>query len=188
MKITFTYYGGDYHEKTKQVRFHQHPTSVFTPRLRVLRPILKTPSKDNKYFDEERCFTDNNQDEIEPLRPGSDSQLLRRNLMEEPSSSVSYSETAVIKKEDRYFKSKVPFDFEEQCLRAIHELLVVKEQVIKSKLWLTKTEMTFARKKKSRWQVFQTSLAMDAFYTSPLFLSSLSIISPGKSGFDLTVL
>ena len=191
MKITFTYYGGNYREKAKQVRFHRHPNSVFTPRLRTLHSILKNPSDKISEachpYEADRRLTDDKHGKSSPRwEVESNSPPLRRDFNPALPLSTNCSETPVTTKEDNYFKSKVPDNIEHQCVRAMKEFVVVKEHVIKSKIWMTRTEITFARKE-SRWQIFQNSVAMDAFYSSPLFLSSLSIIPHGKAGLDLTV-
>ena len=166
------------------MRFQKIPNSVFTPRLRTLRSILKNCpiTEDFHPLIEETTYCSHDKlTEVPRLQTENDLQLPVDKLKESLSTDGS-SELPIISDVTEYFKSKVPDDFEEQCLRAIRELVVVKEQVIKSRKWRTRTEMTFSRKE-STWQIFQASVAMDTFYTSPHFLSSLSIICPGNTRF-----
>jgi hypothetical protein len=67
-----------------------------------------------------------------------------------------------------WFISPIPEDLANQCIKASHDFVVVKEQFTDSETWRTVTSITFSRKG-SRWKVYQVVREMKTFYTSADF-------------------
>lgn len=67
-------------------------------------------------------------------------------------------------KQLEFFVARTPADFTARCIRAADNFLIVKEQIVNSKDWQIRTNITISRKLDSRYKLFRFSSALPRFY------------------------
>jgi hypothetical protein len=67
-------------------------------------------------------------------------------------------------KQLQFFVARTPSDFTSRCIHAANDFLIVKEQIVNSKDWKIRTNITISRKLDSRYGLFKLSSALPRFY------------------------
>ncbi len=67
-------------------------------------------------------------------------------------------------KQLQFFVGRTPSDFTARCVQAANDFLVVKEQIVNSKDWKIRTNITVSRKLDSRYRIFKLSSSLPKFY------------------------
>ena len=121
--------------KRQKVAFNTRSNVDTSPRLTRLFPIIK----ENRLTIRRRAIVDEEKER----------ELITR---------------ALSAKQMQFFVGRTPPDFTARCIQAANDFLVVKEQIVNSKDWKIRTNITISRKLDSRYGIFKLSNALPRFY------------------------
>jgi hypothetical protein len=136
VKVVLTFYGGKPMGKRQKVAFDTRGNVDTSPRLTRLFPIIKG---NHRMTQRRRAIVDGEKER----------ELITR---------------ALSAKQLQFFVARTPPDFTARCVQAANDFLIVKEQIINSKDWKIRTNITISRKLDSRYGIFKLSNALPRFY------------------------
>ena len=88
----------------------------------------------------------------------------RRRAIVDPEKEREIITRAFNAKKLEFFLARTPPDFTARCIQAANDFIVVKEQIVNSKDWKIRTNMTISRKLDSRFGIFKLTSALPRFY------------------------
>ena len=88
----------------------------------------------------------------------------RRRAIVDPEKEREIITRAFSAKKLEFFLARTPPDFTARCIQAANDFIVVKEQIVNSKDWKIRTNMTISRKLDSRFGIFKLTSALPRFY------------------------
>ena len=128
--------------KRQKVAFDTRGNVDTSPRLTRLFPIIK----ENRLTQRRRAIVDEEKER----------ELITR---------------ALSAKQMQFFVGRTPPDFTARCIQAANDFLVVKEQIVNSKDWKIRTNITISRKLDSRYGIFKLSHALPRFYENKTMIT-----------------